>query len=613
MLALALLLATDPLLTWMDGIAQKQLDQRQLEIAKVRTRDQAKRRAAVVREKILRSIGGLPATRTPLNAKVTGKLMNPSYTMEKVVFESLPHFYVTANLYLPKTPGRHPAVLVQAGHTTLGKTETHQLSANLAAKGFVALTFDPIGLGERIQALDPRTRRHAGGCCANEHLQAGAQAALIGESVARYFIWDAMRAIDYLETRPEVDPQRIGAAGCSGGGCLTTYIAALDPRIKAAAPACYTNSYRLLFSGPHPDSEMSLPGFLGSGLDHADLFEMAAPTPWLILATEGDYFTPPGAKMVYDEVRGWYGLFDAADRVKFFVGSGPHGTPHETRESIYEWMIRWLNDGKGEVKEGEVPLYPDSELQVTASGQVQDLPGSLKVHELIRARYRELRKPKAPAALLAELRRMVVGDSFGEPQTQYYAGHGGPALVVVNAALSAEQIEKLGVPAMAVTVRDSPASLDKRPYLANWLANTRAENIGLNLSAMRANDISKAVALLAAKPGVDPKRIRVLAKGVDGVWALMAAAVDQRIASVWIDKLPHDFQSALGQPLNTRLFDVLIPGFLLHWEMSDLIALMGKRPLVLTDPVDWNGMPVEATSPFRARLTGETIEELATR
>ena len=144
---------------------------------------------------------------------------------------------------------------------------------------------------------------------------------------------------------------------------------------------------------------MSLPGFLAAGLDHADLLEIAAPTPWLILATEGDFFTPPGAKMVYDEVRRWYELFGVADRVRFFVGPGPHGTPLETREAIYEWMIRWLNGGKGNSTEGEVPLYADAELQVTQSGQVQDLPGSRKLHDLIRASYETRRQARTPAAL----------------------------------------------------------------------------------------------------------------------------------------------------------------------------------------------------------------------
>ena len=179
----------------MNRIAQQQLGKREAAIAQIRTTAEADRRRQFVRSKLMEIIGGLPDYRGPLNARITGTLTNPDYTLEKVIFESLPHYYVTANLYRPNQPGRFPAVLMSAGHTTLGKTENHKMAANLAAKGFVALAYDPVGLGERMQAYDRRVGGGIAGCCANEHLQAGAQSLLIGQSVARYFIWDAMRAL----------------------------------------------------------------------------------------------------------------------------------------------------------------------------------------------------------------------------------------------------------------------------------------------------------------------------------------------------------------------------------------------------------------------------------
>ena len=193
---------------------------------------------------------------------------------------------------------------------------------NLALKGFVSLAFDPVGQGEREQTYDPPGRRTLAGWSVNEHIQAGAQSLLIGQSVARYFISDANTALDYLVSRPDVDATQVGAPGCSGGGALTAFIGALDPRLKAVVPACYPNSYRVLFAGPNPDSEMSFPR-LSSGLDVADFVELSAPTPWLIQATEQDYFTPEGAKLVYEEARRWYGLYGAEDKVRLFIGTGP--------------------------------------------------------------------------------------------------------------------------------------------------------------------------------------------------------------------------------------------------------------------------------------------------
>src|ERR1700689_958752 len=326
---------SDPLLRWMDGIAQGQLQLRETAIAGVQDVADADRRKQWVRQTFLSILGGLPDYTGPLNPRIAGQIEGAKYTIEKIVFESLRGFYVTANLYRPSRPGRYPGVLLQAGHTQEGKPEGQRLATNLALKGFVVLAFDPIGQGEREQTYDRQVDRPLAGWSVPEHIQAGAQNILIGESVARYFIWDAKRAVDYLASRPEVDAERLGAVGCSGGGALTTFIGALDARIRVVAPACFINSYRLLFAGADPDSEMTPPQLLFRGLDMADYVELSAPNPWLILATDGDYFTPAGARLVYEEARRWFRLYGAEDKVRFFIGGGPHGTPLETREAMY--------------------------------------------------------------------------------------------------------------------------------------------------------------------------------------------------------------------------------------------------------------------------------------
>jgi Acetyl xylan esterase (AXE1) len=635
--------AQDPFLAWMDRIAQQQLEQRSNVIAGIRTVADAERRKLEVRAKLLDLIGGLPDYRGPLNARTTGQLTNASYTLEKVIFESLPHYFVTANLYRPNQPGRHPAVLLSAGHTMLGKTENHRIAANLAAKGFVALAYDPVGLGERMQDFDSRIGRSIAGCCTMEHIQAGAQSLLIGQSVARYFIQDARRALDYLAARPEVDAARIGAAGCSGGGCLTTYIAALDPRIKAAAPACFINSFRLLFAGPDPDSEMSLPRFLAAGLDHADFLESVAPLPWLILTTKGDYFTPAGAEMGYQEVRRWYRLYDAEDKVSFFVGPGPHGTPLETREAIYAWMIRWLADGKGNSREQEIPLYADRELQVTRSGQMDDEPGSRKLYQVILGDFHARKQPRGIPELLAELRRLQI-PSDGHPppvktlsetdhpdfrragialETEPGLEIGGawylpasssrrkPALLLLKdkaSAALAEAAARKGILVLELEPRDSPTGFDNRPYLGNWLTNTRADTIGRNLAAMRAHDILRGVDLLRARDDVDPAVIRAAARDVKGIWLLLAAAADERIRGIWLDRTPYSLAAALARPMNTNLFDAMIPGFLLHWDLDDLVRALGTRRVVWTDPSDWMGQSINIGATFRYRYSGQTDE-----
>src|SRR6476646_6057069 len=224
---------TDPLLAWLDRIAQQQLDDRQRAIAGIRTRADAGRRKAMVRAKLTELIGGLPTYNGPLHARVTGRLESDTHTIEKIMFESRPGFYITATLYRPNRAGRYPAVLVPSGHTQEGKPETQIVAANLAAKGFIALACDPTGQGEREQTYLPQLGRALAGGGGNEHLELGARNILIGQSVARYFIFDAKRAVDYLVSRPDVDPDRIGVTGCSGGGAITTYVGVFEPRIKA--------------------------------------------------------------------------------------------------------------------------------------------------------------------------------------------------------------------------------------------------------------------------------------------------------------------------------------------------------------------------------------------
>jgi dienelactone hydrolase len=631
--------APDPLLRWMDQIAQQQLQKRENAIAEIHNVADAERRKEWVRQTLLSVIGGLPDYNGPLNPRITGRLQSENYVIEKVIFESLPGFYVTANLYRPSQSGRYPGVLLQAGHTQEGKPEGQRLAANLALKGFVILAFDPVGQGEREQTYDRQVDRPLAGWSVPEHIQAGAQNILIGESVARYFIWDAKRALDYLVSRPEVDPERLGAVGCSGGGALTTFIGALDPRVKAVAPACFVNSYRLLFAGPNPDSEMSPPRILSSGLDMADYIELSTPTPWLILATEGDYFTPAGAKLVYEEARRWFGFYGAADKLRFFVGPGPHGTPLETREAIYEWMIRWLKDGKGNVHEQAVKLYTNAELLVTASGHVDDEPGSRKLYQLISDEFRARQRQGSIPELLAELCRLKIpsdgaplearasDESDGpdllrqhvnfesEPGVEIggrlYIPHSSgrkPAVLVVADRSLAETIAKTGRVVLELEPRNSPGE-GERPFVGNWQTNARADQIGRNLPAMRAHDILRGIDLLAARSDVDASSIRAAARGVKGIWLLLAAAVDTRIGKVWLDRTPYSLRAALENSMNTDLFDAVIPGFALHWDLDDLRKAMAERPILWTDPANWMGHPVALGPAFRYRtVLGDTTD-----
>ncbi|MEO8127759.1 MAG: acetylxylan esterase [Bryobacteraceae bacterium] len=637
--------ANDTLLLWMNGIAQQQLDKREAEIAAIQTVAQAESRKKLVREKVLATMGGLPEYHGPLNARVTGTIQADGFVIEKIIYESLPGYFVTANLYRPNQPGRYPAVLLQSGHTQEGKAEPQLLAANLALKGFISLAFDPVGQGEREQTYDKQLKAPAAGWSVNEHIHAEAQSNLIGEGVARYFIFDAQRSLDYLLSRPDVDSARIAAAGCSGGGALTTFIGALDPRVKVVIPACFPNSHRLLFTGAYPGSEMSLPGAIAQGLDTADLVELSAPAPWLIQATEEDYFTPAGARLVYEEARRWYGLYGAAGKVDFFVGPGSHGTPLVSREAIYRWLIRWLKDGKGDFREQPVKLYTNHDLLVTRTGRVEDEPGSRKLHELILDGYNARKQKGTTAELKAKLRSLGIPTSGTPPesrileqttsngiQTQRIEFESEPGIVMsgklhiplttgrksatllVTGSLSDWLVEKAVKSGRVVLELDPRRSLsqdNRRPFVGDYLANERAMQIGRNLPALRAHDILRGVDLLTARDDVDPAAISAAAQGVKGIWLLLAASADPRISKVWLDKTPYSLVKSLHNTLNADLSAAVIPGFVLHWDLDDLTKAMGERPVLWTDPTNWMGRVESAGPRFRYRWVLGDLTDMA--
>jgi hypothetical protein len=226
---------------YLTALVDEQFADRAASLAALRTAEDWDRHAQLIRDAMSQWTGSFPE-RSPLNARVTGRIERDRYVMEKVLFESRPGFYVSANLYLSRErSGPSPAVLNVIGHSPEGKaTEKVQRRAIAQAqKGFVALVIDGIGQGER-QVPD---YAHTGKPPGNAHQIIGTQAFLAGTHVFNFMVWDAIRAVDYLVSRPEVDPKRIACTGCSGGGMMTTYILAFEPRIAVAVPVCNPNTW----------------------------------------------------------------------------------------------------------------------------------------------------------------------------------------------------------------------------------------------------------------------------------------------------------------------------------------------------------------------------------
>ena len=310
---------------------------------------------------------------TPLNAKVTGILEREKFTVEKIVFESQPGFFVTAALFLPKTRQQPaPAVIYACGHTELGfRSDTYQhVILNLVDKGFIVLAFDPLGQGERLQYPDKETGKSQIGGPTTEHSYAGVQTLLKGMSISDYFIWDGIRVVDYLETRPEIDMKRIGMTGRSGGGTQTAQIASCDERIYAAAPENYITSFsRLLQSIGPQDAEQNPYRFIMKGFDHADYIHVRAPKPMLMLTTTNDIFSIQGARETFAEAQLAYSAMGQPGNLRMTEDDGKHESTKKNREALYAFFQEHLRL-PGDSTDNETTPFSLEELQVTPTGQV---------------------------------------------------------------------------------------------------------------------------------------------------------------------------------------------------------------------------------------------------
>src|SRR4051794_8088347 len=268
--------------------------------ANIRTEKDLLKMQDSIRQQLLAMLGNFPAEKTPLHPQITGKIPMDGFHIEKLIFESLPGIYVTASVYVPEDgPMKHPGILVPAGHAPSGKAYYHALCQRLVKRGYVVIAWDPPGQGERSQFWDAKTGKSRYNLICAEHAILGNLAYLAGTNLARWEIWDGIRAIDYLLTRPDVDPGRINITGTSGGGFQTAHIAALDPRVKVAAPSCYITAlpmrvYNRIFKDPDSDPEQDPYGLISKGIDHPGLLLMMYPRPVFVAAAVLDFFPIEG-------------------------------------------------------------------------------------------------------------------------------------------------------------------------------------------------------------------------------------------------------------------------------------------------------------------------------
>ena len=319
-------------------------------LRRYRTLAEWEQRAAAIRRHILVCAGlwPLPA-KTPLKAQVFGRIERDGYAVEKVFFESLPGFFVCGNLYRPLGGGPFPALACPHGHWGRGRLENTELGSiagrciNFARQGMVAFSYDMVGYNDSDQFV----HREIG----------GRREALWGIGALSLQLWNSIRVVDFLASLADVDAERIGCTGASGGGTQTFLLMAVDERIKAAAPVNMVSAF--MQGGCRCENQ----GHLRLDINNVEIASCMAPRPLLMVSCTGDW-TANTPEVEFPAVRAIYGLYGEQNKVSEVQIDAPHNYNQPSREAVYAFFKRHLLGGQGKVAEQPFTVEQDEDLLV---------------------------------------------------------------------------------------------------------------------------------------------------------------------------------------------------------------------------------------------------------
>ncbi len=546
---------------------RKLYQERASRIESIRTRRQAEFYRDEVAEAAVRCFGPFPG-RTPLNPRITGELEGHGFRIEKILFESRPHFWVSANLYIPEhLKAAAPAVLGSCGHAPEGKAAApyQSYAQELAQCGFVVLLFDPISQGERDQFYSLGREDKLSQNCVHAHNMMGKQLDLSGDYFGNWRAWDAIRALDYLQSREEVDPDRIAMTGNSGGGTMTLWLWALDRRIRMIGTSCFVTTFLSNIENELPqDAEQYPPGMLAKGLEMADFLIARAPDPAIVLAQRYCFFDRRGTAAAAKEVARVYRLLRRPGQFIFFLGSYDHGYHADARAAMVRFFCK--HEGSKPVVEPQAVPFSPEVLNASREGQVlpagsqafQDVHGEI-ISILVRRRKR----------LSAEQLQRRLGKLLGLAKL--------PAGPISYRILRPHAIrEELVVSRYAINTERNIDAILFRPFkeLGRHVTLDVEESLILyipDLSSML--DIEKGMmATLARETGP------CYAVDVRGTGESIPSEAGDFLQSYGMDYMFHGLGVMMGESyLGRRVFDLLQVCRLLRQEGARSITLVGRR------------------------------------
>jgi cephalosporin-C deacetylase-like acetyl esterase len=321
-----------------------------------------------LRQEYLDMLGLWPLPeKTPLHATITGTLEPQGVVIEKLHYQSRPGLYVTGNLFHPKKiEGKLPTVLYVCGHSNRGrdgnKTAYQEHGIWFASNGYICLMLDTLQLGEIPGVHHGTYNRERWWWQALGYTPAGVEC------------WNGIRAIDYLLSRPDVDPERLAVTGISGGGASTFWIAAADERIRCAVPVSGMSDLESYVShqviNGHCDCMFLVNTY---GWEWTTIAALVAPRPLLFCNSDNDKIFPmDGNRRVIERLRKLYALYGKPELVDDYVSHGGHAYRPDLRIAVFKWINKHLKHDTGPVQDTEFAPIPGKELRVFAEDK--DLP-----------------------------------------------------------------------------------------------------------------------------------------------------------------------------------------------------------------------------------------------
>ena len=586
---------------------------------------------------ILMRMNSITRTEPSVSARQVSVVERDTFTVENIIFESVPGVLVPANVYVPKgITGRVPAVLVTEGHSATGKSGYQGMCQSFCAQGYVVMTFDPMGQGERGVYYD----RFSG----NEHVSAGLQGYCAGLHMSKLFVGDGLYAVDYLLSRPDVDPDRICVTGSSGGGAQALFLGALDERIAVTIPSCFTtlDSMVVAITATHPESNYF--GAFAQGITMESLCAMVAPRALLINASKEDYFPIEGTRLVAETARKVFAAAGVPDNVALFEGEGGHAYTRQKREEAHRFLARIF--GTEPKPEPSFDTIPAALLNCSETGNMEDA-GSATLFDLIRDRAIELRTGRpgrvasiTPGELKSTLKQVLGIDTTGHVPSpditsdtistgirsvlfEYDASDGFPLsgqgflntekqsgwLTVIASPLCEFSSGKLAQSWLArgdIVLIVRPRGTAYAPYKmdgmykldvtnANYYFAMGAFNAGRTVVGIQTTDILEAVRTSLAQLSPDIK-VRIVGDELLAPAATCAALFLDEADELVIERGLWGYEGiatnrVYGYYIHPET--ITVRGILEHFDLPELALSSGCDRVIWKSPADHNGVPLE--------------------